>query len=254
VSLSDPDSRRLRKGGKVTVGHNVQTGVDSKHHLIVAAELVQAGNDSGQLEPIARESCQSLEVDLAGESIQVAADAGYWNLSQVAACEASGMEVHVPAKKKRPAGEGSVRDEDFTYDEEADEYICPAGKRLDRHADSRRRAVSYRVYYRLSSCRGCDMLGKCTKGKYRKFTVSEHEAVAKKVKARIELNPEVYRRRKGIVEHVFGTMKESWGFGQFMVRGKIGCQGELSLMALSYNWKRVLKIVGPERMLAAVAA
>ena len=37
VSLTDPDARSMMKaGGGSTVGYNVQTAVDSKHHLIVA--------------------------------------------------------------------------------------------------------------------------------------------------------------------------------------------------------------------------
>ena len=38
VSLTDPDARSMKKaGGGSEVGYNVQTTVDSKHHLIAAA-------------------------------------------------------------------------------------------------------------------------------------------------------------------------------------------------------------------------
>ena len=38
VSLTDPDARSMMKaGGGSTVSYNVQTAVDSKHHLIASA-------------------------------------------------------------------------------------------------------------------------------------------------------------------------------------------------------------------------
>jgi transposase len=50
VSLTDPDARSMMKaGGGSEVGYNVQTAVDSKHHLIVAHEVTNAPGDRGQL-------------------------------------------------------------------------------------------------------------------------------------------------------------------------------------------------------------
>lgn len=51
MSLTDPDSRSMTSGGKRTgtVGYNVQTVVDTKHHLIVEHEVTNFGSDHGQL-------------------------------------------------------------------------------------------------------------------------------------------------------------------------------------------------------------
>ena len=40
LSLSDPDSRTMKTRGSAMVGYNVQTAVDTTHHLIVAHEVV----------------------------------------------------------------------------------------------------------------------------------------------------------------------------------------------------------------------
>ena len=47
VSLTDPDARSMATSGRGTgvVGYNVQTAVDGKHHLIVAHEVTNIGND-----------------------------------------------------------------------------------------------------------------------------------------------------------------------------------------------------------------
>ena len=56
VSLTDPDARSMATSGRGTgtVGYNVQTAVDSKHHLIVAHEVTNMGHDRGQLAHMAR--------------------------------------------------------------------------------------------------------------------------------------------------------------------------------------------------------
>ena len=61
------------------------------------------------------------------------------------------------------------------------------------------------------------------------------------------------RRRSGIVEHPFGTLKCRAGYRHFLVRGLDKVRGEWSLMALCYNFTRVLNILGFERFMACIA-
>lgn len=49
ISLTDPDCRSMNTRGKRIVGYNVQTAVDTKHHLIVAHEVTNVGLDLDQL-------------------------------------------------------------------------------------------------------------------------------------------------------------------------------------------------------------
>jgi Transposase DDE domain len=64
---------------------------------------------------------------------------------------------------------------------------------------------------------------------------------------------ELMRRRSGIVEHPFGTLKCRAGYRHFLVRGFNKVRGEWSLMALCYNFTRVLNILGLEAFVARMA-
>jgi len=64
---------------------------------------------------------------------------------------------------------------------------------------------------------------------------------------------ELMRRRSAIVEHPFGTLKCRAGYQHFLVRGFNKVRGEWSLMALCYNFTRLLNILGFEQFVARVA-
>lgn len=61
------------------------------------------------------------------------------------------------------------------------------------------------------------------------------------------------RRRSGIVEHPFGTLKCRAGYRHFLVRGLDKVRGEWSLMALCYNFNRALNILGFDRFVSYMA-
>jgi len=94
---TDRECRPLRKVG---LGYNAQIAVDAKHHLIVAAEIVDASNDQQQLVPMAQEARAGL-----GQSeqklLQVVADGGYYDRVSLAAAEEANLEAYVPRPRKK---------------------------------------------------------------------------------------------------------------------------------------------------------
>jgi hypothetical protein len=54
------------------------------------------------------------------------------------------------------------------------------------------------------------------------------------------------------VEHPFGTLKTRSGWSHFLLRGREKVLAEWSLMVLSYNFTRVLNILGIARFIEAV--
>ena len=62
-----------------------------------------------------------------------------------------------------------------------------------------------------------------------------------------------FNQRRETVEHPFGTIKQWMNQGAFLMRGLEKVRAEFSLTALAYNLRRVLNIVGLQKMIAALA-
>ena len=75
------------------------------------------------------------------------------------------------------------------------------------------------------------------------------EDMARRVRAR----PELMRRRQQLSEPPFGTIKRGMNQGYFLTRGLNKVGGEMSLTVLSYNLKRVINIIGVQKLIEAVS-
>jgi transposase len=248
VSLTDPDSRRMKVRGGVEVCYNAQIAVDSKHALIVAHEVTNAENDMEQLAPMAVAAREALGV----EELEVAADAGYFSNTQVALCEAQGITPYVPEPQtSNNAKVGRFTKRDFQYDESRDAYQCPAGEWLERRSQKQTRDGRILGYYlNPAACRNCPVRMQCTRDQYaRRITRRPEEAQVLAMRARLARRLELMARRKATVEHPFGTLKRGMDMGYFLLRGLERVGGEFSLSVLAYNFKRVMNILGAECLL-----
>jgi len=77
LSLTDPDARSMATSGRGTgiVGYNVQIAADTKHHLIVAHEVINEGHDRSSLWSMAQRAREALGKD----KLQLIADRGYFS-------------------------------------------------------------------------------------------------------------------------------------------------------------------------------
>ena len=116
--------------------------------------------------------------------------------------------------------------------------------------------IEIRYASRGATCRTCPLKARCLSPKASRRTIArwEHEDVLERHRARMQGAGELMRRRSSIVEHPFGTLKCRAGYRHFLVRGFSKVRGEWSLMALCYNFTRVLNILGFERFVAYMAA
>jgi hypothetical protein len=66
--------------------------------------------------------------------------------------------------------------------------------------------------------------------------------------------PESVLIRKQTVEHPFGTIKCWMGSTHFLTRRFKNVRTEMSLHVLAYNLKRMMSILGPQELIAAMTA
>jgi hypothetical protein len=129
------------------------------------------------------------------------------------------------------------------YDEEKDEFICPAGKSLIYQETSQQKTENgyliERRHYECEDCQGCPLKVQCTQATgNRRIQISSRLEELKK-RARDNLHSEKgkeLRSRRGVdVESVFGRLKWNWGYGRFLLRGVEKVKVEWGLLSIAHN-------------------
>jgi hypothetical protein len=250
ISLTDPDSRSMATSGRGSgvVGYNVQVAVDTQHHLIVTHDVTNVGTDRSQLARIAKQTKATLETD----QLDVVADRGYFSSEEILACEEASITVTLP--KPQTSGnkaKGRFVKQDFRYVAQDDIYICPAGEKLLHHFTNEEHGLILRRYW-TNACQTCAIKARCTTGKERRVTRWQHEHILETVQRRLDEHPEKMRQRRETVEHPFGTIKARMGATHFLMKTLPRVAAEMALHVLAYNLTRVMNILGPGRLIAAI--
>lgn len=252
VSLTDPDARSMATSGRGSgvVGYNVQAAVETDHHLIVAHDVVQTGNDTSQLAPMANKAKEALGVD----ELDVVADRGYFSGEQILECAEADITPTLPKPQTSSnRKKGMFVKADFRYVADEDVYICPAGERLIwRYVTEEAGLVISR--YWTDACSTCPLKDQCTTGPQRRISRWEHEHLVEDMQRRLDENPEAMRRRRETVEHPFGTIKMRLGATHFLMKRLNNVKTEMALSVLAYNLTRAMNIIRVKPLMAAMRA
>jgi transposase len=252
ISLTDPDARSMATSGRGTgiVGYNVQTAVDTQHHMIVAHEVTNLGHDRTQLAAMAAAARDAI----GHKHMTALADRGYFKGEEILRCEQAGIKTLVP--KPLTSGskaEGRFDKRDFVYIAKRDEYRCPAGERAIWRQTTVENGMTLHRYW-PSACPRCPLKAQCTTGDYRRITRWEHEQVLEVMQRRLERTPQASRLRRQTAEHPFGTLKAWMGSTHFLTKTLPRVRTEMSLHVLAYNLKRALQIFGTQTLVAFIRA
>ena len=250
ISLTDPDARSMATSGRGTgiVGYNVQTAVDITHHLIVAHEVTNVGHDRDQLSSMAQKAREATGRD----KLTVLADRGYFKGEEILDCERAGIKTLVP--KPQTSGNkarGLFDKADFRYIASRDEYRCPAGQRAIWRFTTVENGLTLHKYW-SSACPKCPIKARCTSGEYRRIARWEHEHVLEAMQKRLDRTPQASRLRRQTVEHPFGTLKAWMGATHFLTKTLPRVSTEMSLHVLAYNFKRLIRILGTQRVIRSM--
>jgi transposase len=250
ISLTDPDARSMATSGRGSgvVGYNVQTAVDTEHHLIIAHEVTNSGSDRAQLANMGKQAKAVLGVD----KLEAVADRGYYTSEEIKACADADIAVTLPKPMTSGAkAAGRFGKQDFVYIADEDVYRCPAGEKLKYYYTNNESEQNLRNYW-TNACRHCAIRSKCTPTTQRRIKRWEYEHVLDAAQHRLDADPHAMRRRRETVEHPFGTLKMRMGATHFLMKRLPKVATEMALHVLAYNLTRVMNIMGVKPLIAAI--
>ena len=244
---TDPDAKLMSKPAHNLMAYNSQIAVDSKFKFIVATEVSSEGNDSHQLHNMALKAKEITN----NEEITIVADAGYYDGNEIKKCLDDNIDIVLPLSNtgQVQGAKGKFKKEDFNYDKENDCYICPNNQLLTKRETTMKKSNKKYFQYSISSiiCKNCPMKGQClAKSKNKTIIRWEHADTINtfRTKMKIPKAKAIIKKRGSIVEHPFGTIKQTLGWSHFLVRGKEKVSGENALIMFTYNFRRLLNLIG----------
>jgi transposase len=208
--------------------------------------------------------------------IILTADANYHNNPNLQKCVDEHIDAYIPDTRFRKRDErfneqGRFKDgvnkppkpgqsgkrriktdlKDFVYNAEKDQYICPQGQAM--RLETRRLKGKNKWYhvYRVTddSCLSCALRSKCLsskKARQRHICVPGEPFIkgitpSQKMQAKIDTprGKEVYGRRIGNVEPVFGNIRYNKRLDRFTYRGKVKVNIQWLLYCLVHNIEKI---------------
>ena len=264
VSLTDPDSRMMRTHGILDVCYNTQIAVEAKSKLIVAYDVTNRSSDDKELAQTGERAREALGV----EEISAVADKGYFSGPQVRACSEKGVIPYVPEMEVRTGAAKRIglspefSKDHFRYDPSSDTMTCPAGQTMNPvgpgfHISGKSGQVARTgQVYRTPACVLCPhYLGACThdpKGRHIIRTEFDGAMDAMRARVRTEEGKRILRLRQELVEHPFGTLKRGFQQGHHLLKGLRKVRGEMGLSLIAYDLRRMINLVGTNRLVGAV--
>jgi len=248
ISTTDSDARALLVQGQVVeISFNIQAAVDAKHNLVVATHTINR-NDRNALSAIAIEAKENLEID----TYTALVDKGYHNGREIEVCKLADITTIVAQPDQGKNKENIHPDyliAKFEYDKTTDTYTCPHGETLTTTGTWYKKTMDSDSYefkrYGTPKCRECPVKHLCTsRAEGRKIDRSQYADAVQENNKRYQENPQLYRKRQEINEHIFGTIKRQWGYNHTNLTGLEKVNGEHSLIMLVYNIKRSINILG----------
>lgn len=230
------------------MAYNSQICVDDKFKFIVATDITSQGTDKQELHKMAM---QTKEV-ISNPDLVILADKGYYSAAEIKKCVDDGIKTLVPAIRtgQELVNKGKFTKDKFIYDKEQDAYVCPNNKLISRTKSINKSYARIMHMYRSSQtdCNACPIKNKCLgeKTKQKQTQRWEHQELLDTYNKNMK-TPEakaLYNKRGSIVEHPFGTIKRNLGWDHFLVRSKKKVQGENALIMFTYNFKRLLNLIG----------
>ncbi len=145
----------------------------------------------------------------------------------------------MPETRQQLLGDSYHKDR-FTYDEHSDSFRCPQGQRLQFLRIQRLNGVPFRLYRASGAvCQACPAFEVYTRAKEtgRSLMIGPYDAALRRHRAWMSTNEarDSYKRRRPLIEPVFGSIKEQLAARRFVLRGFANVSAEWALLGTAFN-------------------
>ncbi len=265
-NITDNESAKMKTSHGTIQGYNGQALVDSKHQIIVHSEVFGNGQDFGNLTPMvdgAKENVKSIGLpNDYFEDKQFSADSNYHSNENLKKCEEEKLNAFIPdthfrkrdprfatQERHKPEKEEKFTQKDFSYNQEEDHYTCPNNSVLKLRA--RRHKLNNKFFRgyeaKEADCKECSLREKCLHNKNSRsknllfYIEDAEETLSQKMIAKIDTKEarEIYSRRLGIVEPVFGNIRIQKRLDRFTLRGKQKVNIQWMLYCMVHNIEKI---------------
>lgn len=257
-AMSDEDATLMRmkedRGAEKPwpkAAYNVQMGTENQ--FVVGFSLHQRAGDTSCLIP----HMEKVRQRLGRLPNNIVADAGYGSEENYAYLKRHRLGNYVKYntfhrdqiqhRKPELIRKKHFRSEHFPYDEQKDEFICPANQRLAYCYTSKHTTENgyqtERRHYECQDCADCPLKPECTRAKGNRrirmsFRLRDFRAQAER-NLTSEVGQALRSRRATEVETVFGQIKHNQDFRRFKLRGLEKTSIEWGLLCLAHNMKKL---------------
>jgi len=263
VSPTDPAaSYTAAPGGPAFYAYSTNYLADTKHGIIMDVESTTA-NRRDEVEST-KLMINRVEERFGITPQRLIGDTAYGTASMLHwIVDIKQIEPHTPVWEKYENKAGLFDRADFTWQAEADRYICPAGKSLLRYRRSFKRPRTGMpkddmIRYRATKhdCDACSHKPRCCpKTPQRKVTRSIYESSRDVARAIATTEPyQQSRKDRKKVEMLFAHLKRILKLDRLRLRGMNGARDEFLLAATAQNLRRMAKLLSRAPPIQGAAA
>lgn len=266
-NITDNESGKIKSNSGFLQGYNGIAVVDDKTQVIVCAEAFGAGQEGQFLETMIEKTNDQLEETGFAEGLtekKFIADTSYFSEENCESLEEKNIDAYIPDQQFRNRDprfpdkyprrkKKNLFDKiDFTYNEEDNSFICPAGKtlkycgRYNNHGHIGRRYIADK-----NDCYYCHLKSKCLQknASVRAFSITDipkPKTYSEKMIEKIDTphGRDMYSKRMGIVEPVFANIKVHKGLDRFTLRGKKKVNVQWLLFCCIHNIGKIANNMG----------
>lgn len=264
-NITDNESAKMKTSHGVIQGYNGMALVDAKHQIVVNAEAFGSGHEHDLLIPMIEGAKKNSKAIGLGNDFykgkRIIADTGSFKEENLEYLSSEEIDAYIPdqqfrkrdprfstmSRHKNHSDKPYTKD-DFIYDKTCDRFTCPAGKILKYSVNQKLANTEGRRYISSrSNCSECTLRNKCLrsdKTRYRTLYVVEkyfNRNYSEEMKSKIDTieGREIYSRRMGIVEPVFGNIRCCKNLNRFTLRTKSKVNIQWVLYTIVHNIEKI---------------